>query len=281
MLTRNVLILSVIFNVVLLGAAVFLRLDNGSLSEQSRTLIAERDKAIAEAKMQEMTAVNLQKKLNVLSQAANNVDDDESREQLLKSIELKDEMIAALRQELQNTGRGNRERQAGNREQRGANQETAQERMERMQREDPERYAQITARRQQMEERAAKRDEFFSAIDLSQLPSRQRKTVSDYQELLRSNQELMQSAAQGDRESGREMWENQRAMATMSTEVRSILLEQYGRSIGATGSQLADQVNQILDMTSSGFGGAPGATQGGRGGAQGGRGGNARGRGGR
>ena len=207
MLTRNLLILSIVLNVALAAAAMFFRLDNSSLHEQCRALSAERDKAIAESRTMELNAQALQNKLNAMAQTAE-TPEDESAERLLKDIAMKDEMIAALRKELDNSDRQRPERQTTDR--------------------------------------------------------RQRQAVSDYRELLKANQELMQSAMTGDRESSREMWENQRAINEMAADVRTILLEQYGKSIGATGAQLADQVNQILDATSSGFGGFGGG-RGGRG----------------
>lgn len=265
MLTRNLLIISIVLNVALAAGAMFFRLDNSSLHEQCRALSAERDKAIAESRTMELNAQALQNKLNAMAQTAE-TPEDESAERLLKDIAMKDEMIAALRKELDNSDRQRPERQTTDRRQRdnNNNRESIQDRMERMRTEDPERYEQMMTRRREMEERIAKRDEFLNAIDTSKLSSRQRQAVSDYRELLKANQELMQSAMTGDRESGREMWENQRAINEMAADVRTILLEQYGKSIGATGAQLADQVNQILDATSSGFGGFGGG-RGGRG----------------
>ena len=265
MLTRNLLVISIVLNVALAAAALFFHLDNSSLQEQSRALSAERDKAIAETKTLELSVQALQKKLNALAQTAAEPA-DESNEQLLKAIAMKDEMIAALRQELDNSDRVRQtQNQRPERRQRDNTSESIQDRMERMKTEDPERYEQMMTRRREMEERIAKRDDFLNAIDLSKLPQAKRQAVSEYRELLRANQELMQNAMNGDRDSGREMWENQRAINDLSAEVRTILLEQYGKTIGATGSQLADQVNQILDATSSGFGFGGGAGRGGGG----------------
>ncbi len=258
MLTRNLLIASLILNVALAAAAMFFHLDNSSLQEQRQALSAARDQAIAETKTLELNAQALQKKLNAALAQAAALPEDESKERLLKDIAMKDEMIAALRKELDNSSQARQDQNQGQRperRQRDAPQESIEDRIERMRTENPERYEQMMTRRREMEERIAKRDDFLNAIDVSKLPAAKRQAVTEYRELLQANQELMQSAMQGDRESGREMWENQRAINDLSAEVRTILLEQYGKSIGAGGAQLADQVNQILDATSAGFGG--------------------------
>ncbi|NLF60588.1 MAG: hypothetical protein GX574_05500, partial [Lentisphaerae bacterium] len=71
MLTRNLLIASLILNVALAAAAMFFHLDNSSLQEQRQALSAARDQAIAETKTLELNAQALQKKLNAaLAQAA-------------------------------------------------------------------------------------------------------------------------------------------------------------------------------------------------------------------
>lgn len=257
MLTRNLLVASLVLNVALAAAALFFHLDNSSLQEQRQALSAARDQAIAETKTLELNVQAMQKKLNALTQAAE-LPEDESKERLLKDIAMKDEMIAALRKALDNSNAARQNQpQRPERRQRDRDipRESPEERMERMRTENPERYEQMMTRRREMEERIAKRDDFLNAIDVSKLPSAKRQAVTEYRELLRANQELMQSAMQGDRDSGREMWENQRAINDLSAEVRTILLEQYGKSIGAGGAQLADQVNQILEATSTGFGG--------------------------
>ncbi|HOG51100.1 MAG TPA: hypothetical protein PKY10_10965 [Lentisphaeria bacterium] len=257
MLTRNLLVASLVLNVALAAAAMFFHLDNNSLQEQRQALSDARDQVIAETKTLELNAQAMQKKLNALTQAAA-LPEDESKERLLKDIAMKDEMIAALRQELDNSSASRQSQNQGQRperRQRDTPRESIEERMERIRTENPERYEQMMTRRREMEERIAKRDDFLNAIDVSKLPAAKRQAVTEYRELLRANQELMQSAVQGDRTSGREMWENQRAINDLSAEVRTILLEQYGKSIGAGGAQLADQVNQILDATSTGFGG--------------------------
>ena len=146
MLTRNLLVASIVLNVALAAAALFFHLDNKSLKEQSGALSAERDQAIAETKILELNAQTLQKKLNALAQTAAEPA-DESNEQLLKAIAMKDEMIAALRKELDNSDQARQtQTQRPERRQRDNPGESIQDRMERMKTEDPERYEQMMTR---------------------------------------------------------------------------------------------------------------------------------------
>ncbi|MGI5923365.1 MAG: hypothetical protein GX945_04600 [Lentisphaerae bacterium] len=252
----------------LAAAALFFRLDNLSLKEQFAKLSDERNNALAELAAVDKDRQILQARLNA---NVNNdeKDDDEDNEKLLKLLEQKDKDIVALKEALANEQAARRqperdrpERGGERGDRRGGN---MQERMERMREEDPERYEQIMTwrdnARKQAEEQQRKREEFLDKINTARLNDTQREIINDYRALLQTNHELALNAMSGDMESGREIWENQRAINDLSQSVRDILIEQ------AAGSKTAQEIKAILDITNTGPAGF-----GGRGGFGGGRG---------
>lgn len=274
----KIIIALIALNLCFAAAALFFFLDNGSLREQFAALNQERDDALAKLTIADKDRQLLQTRLNASAQASEEAD-EESNEKLLKLLEQKDRDIVALKDALASADRqvaaqanaqqNDRRRPTRNDNERRGN---MQDRMERMRAENPERYEQMIAwrenARKQAEERQQKRDEFLDKINTARLSNSQRDAINDYRALLQANQELAANAMAGDQESGREMWANQRAINELSNSVRDILIEQ------TAGSKTASEIKTILDITSAGGfgGGLGGGRSGGPGGGPGGRG---------
>lgn len=272
----KIIIALIALNLCFAASALFFFLDNGSLREQFAALNQERDDALAKLTIADKDRQLLQTRLNASAQASEEAD-EESNEKLLKLLEQKDRDIVALKDALASADRqvaaqanaqqNDRRRPTRNDNERRGN---MQDRMERMRAENPERYEQMIAwrenARKQAEERQQKRDEFLDKINTARLSNSQRDAINDYRALLQANQELAANAMAGDQESGREMWANQRAINELSNSVRDILIEQ------TAGSKTASEIKTILDITSAGGfgGGLGGGRSGGPGGGPGG-----------
>ncbi len=267
---QKIILALVVLNLCFAASALFFFLDNRSLKDHFAVLSEERNDALAKLAAADEDRQLLQARLNA---NANNddTDQDESNEKLMKLLEQKDKDIIALKEALasadkQAADQPERPRPDRGNDRRGGN---MQERLERMREEDPERYEQIMAwrenARKQADEQQRKREEFLDKINTARLNDAQREAVNDYRALLQTNHELTLNAMNGDMESGREIWENQRAINELSQSVRDILIEQ------AAGSKAAEQIKAILDVTNTapaGFGrggfGGPGGPGGGR-----------------
>ncbi|MBR4220211.1 MAG: hypothetical protein IKR81_03580, partial [Victivallales bacterium] len=103
---------------------------------------------------------------------------------------------------------------------------------------------------------------------MNRLNSDQRQAVTDYQSLIKANEELMASMREGNGfENMREIGANQRRINELSSQVRDVLIEQYADGLrSGSGAQAAEEIKNILDATSSGFGGPAGPPPGGFGG---------------
>ena len=263
-------------NVALLATSAFFYLDSNSSKEVAQSLATEREEAIAKVTELEEKNKTLSQRL-ALSQQNTSSEDADAVARLKQALDEKDAEITRLKATA-NSGnrRGDRDRD------RGPNRENMQERMERFREENPELYARMQNQREEfqkrMEEHAAKRDNYVNNIDTSRLSVQQRRTVSDYQALLKTQEELRQTMqnGNGDRDSWRQMFENQRQISQMSGDIRNILLEQYASTISSSNSAaVATEIQNIIDATSNfGGGGGFGGGQGGRGpgGGRGGRG---------
>lgn len=250
---KKIIVFLFAITVCFAASTLFFYLDNASLKEQFAALSHDRDDAIAKLAAVNQEKQLLQARVNAL---LNNQDDDntDSADKLAKLLQQKEQEFAALRQELEKA------RAATSTETPDRRGRSMQERMERMREEDPQRYEQMQAwrenMRKQMEERQLKRDAFLNNLKTARLTDAQREVINDYQAILQANQELAANAMNGDMESGREMWENQRAINELSESVRDILIEQ------TAGGKVAADIKTILDITSpggpGGFGGRPG-----------------------
>ena len=252
---------------VLLGTSAYYYLDHASQAEMIASLTQERDDAIAQKTTAEENSKKLRGRLTLLSQSgassAANASDN-----LAKVIDEKDAEITRLKRQLEQAGNRQNDNQRGNR--RGGGRENFQARMERMKQEDPERYEQMMSnmekRRQEMEKRITQRDQYISNIDTSRLSYEQKNVVEQYKSLVQTQAE-QRAAMQNGNGDFREMMDTNRQVGQLSTQIRDILIEQYAGSS-------AEEIKNIINATSTGFGGfggGPGGFGGGPGGFGGGQ----------
>ncbi len=157
--------------------------------------------------------------------------------------------------------------------------------MERIKKEEPERYAQMTnhwARaRQHRIARTQSRMDFLSSIDTSGMSAEARKTHEALQEAIASREQLsekMQKAmdmSDEEREAAfKEMHETNRRIHELGRQERDNLLTQTAEALGFQGddaAEVVETVKAIYEATESGHGFGPGGPGGPRG--RGGRGG--------
>jgi len=273
---KHLLAITIALNVVLAGATAYFYVDANSQSNLAKSLGEERDSALARLTELEDAQKTLSSRLTA-AQQGNETPVDANAERLRQAIDEKDAEISRLK------ASANRPAPPQNRERnrnRGGWNGNFRENMERLKTENPELYARIQAqqedRRKRMEERNARRDQYLNNIDTSRLTATQRQTVSDYQALLKANEEIRQGMESGeiDNESRREMFDNMRQIGQMSGEIRNILLEQYAGTISPSNSAaVAEEIQNIIDATSPFPAGGPGGPGGGPGGGFRGRGG--------
>lgn len=161
---------------------------------------------------------------------------------------------------------------------------------EKMKKENPERYAQITNHmaniRRDRQERAQKKSDFFASIDVSGMSEGARKVHEELRDLIAKREEFeakMQQLHESEAdvsfqdmgEAFKEMHETNRRIRELSLQERDNLMVEAARGLGFDGGD-ADEVagifQEIIDNTESGwdgFGGGRG--RGGRGGRGGGR----------
>ncbi|MBQ6471632.1 MAG: hypothetical protein IJJ33_06590 [Victivallales bacterium] len=255
---KPLIILMIALDVVLAGATAYFYVDANSQANLAKSLGEERDAALAKLTELEDAHKTLTARLNA-AQQGNEAPTDADAARLRQAIDEKDAEISRLKANANRTA-PSREREHGNRN-RGGGPGNFRENMERLKTENPELYARIEERRKKMEERTLRRDQYLNNIDTSRLNATQRQTVSDYQALLKANEELRQSMENGesDNESRREMFDNMRQIGQMSGEIRSILLEQYANTLSSgNGAAVAEEIQNIIDATSAGPGGGPG-----------------------
>jgi len=146
------------------------------------------------------------------------------------------------------------------------------ERMARFEKEDPQRFAQMTNHFAQMRrrrsERAAMKIDFLSSIDTSDMDDAAREAHAEYQDLIARRdilEERIHNPDLTDEERAElfgEMRENDHAMRRLSQVERDNLLAQTAAIIGLTGDdavELAETIKDIIEVTdgSSGMRGGP------------------------
>lgn len=161
---------------------------------------------------------------------------------------------------------------------------------ERMKREDPKRYAEITNHMARMRarnlERAQNKIDFFSSIDVSSMTPEARKTHTELQDLIAKREELDQRAHEAMEnnenvsfEDGMTFFEQRhemdRKINDLSRQERKNLFNETARNLGLEGEDAAaftDTIQEIIRATDNGWGGRGGRGPGGRGpGGRGGR----------
>lgn len=164
------------------------------------------------------------------------------------------------------------------------------EMMERMKKEDPERYTQMTNRFAQWQqfrrERQQTKLDFLSSIDTTHMSASERATHERLQNLIVQREEMeaeIPTMGEADEETRREffgqMMELNREIGELNGSERKILLGETAKILGlgdADANALVETVQDILEVTEGGFGGPGGGGPGGRGGPRGGRGGRGR-----
>ena len=162
--------------------------------------------------------------------------------------------------------------------------------MERLKKEEPERYAQITNSMAQFRrhrlERAQSKIDFLSSIDTSRMSPAMLKVHSDLQDMI-EKREAVEEKMRGfmdmtdleRREAFQEIGEIDGKIRELSRAERDNLLVQTAEALGFQGddaAEIIDTVKSIYEATDNGFGFGPPGGRGGRGGrgGPGGRGGN-------
>ena len=154
------------------------------------------------------------------------------------------------------------------------------ERFERMEKEDPARYAQMTNHfakmRERRLERAQSRIDFLSSVDTSSMSPRARKTHEELQDMIARREELAERMHQkdlGDEErrlTMEEMHETEMAMRDLNMAERANLLAQTAEALGLDAAEAAEMtatINEIFEATGGGSRmGPPGPPPGGAGG---------------
>ena len=141
------------------------------------------------------------------------------------------------------------------------------ERFERMEKEDPERFAQMTNRFAQMRNRQFRRAqskiEFLSSVDTSGMGEEALKTHEELQEMIARREELAEQLQRRDisdderRAVFDELRSTGRSMDALGRAERDNLLLQTAASIGLSGEDAADfssTIKAIIDATDGGMG---------------------------
>ena len=270
--TKKAFIIALVLDVAFLAMAGYFYTDAKAQNELSATLAEE--KAAMDAKLANIQKENasLKNRLQLFSTEGSDNKNAELQK-MTRALDEKDGEINRLKKliaqnnanppQQDNRGERNNYRQRVNPE----------EMMARLKENDPERYQQIMEQRekhrQMLKERTEKRDNYLSRLDMNKLSAEQKQAVSDYQALLKTNEELRASMSEaGDMSNFREVMRNQAEIGNMSASIRDILIEQFA------GQNVAEEVKNIIDATTvegRGFRGGPGGGFGGPGGGFGGR----------
>lgn len=273
--SKKFAIVMLLSTVLFIAVSAIVYQDNVTLRSHLNEMTAERDTFLARTGELELELGRLRnRKAGALTAIeAESSNDVAALEQLL---DRRDAEVAELKQQLARSPNPPAVSERGNR--RGGG--DMQDRIERLREENPEAYERMQTMREEMrkrrEETAAKREDYLKNLNLKALSDKQREAVQDFRALMAANQDLMASMESGDmsRDNMREMMENSRAINAMSTTVRDILISQLGQKLGTDGNSLANGVNDIMEITGSGFGGGFGGFGGGgarRGGGDGGQ----------
>jgi len=135
------------------------------------------------------------------------------------------------------------------------------ERMEKMSKEDPERFAQMTNRmarwRQRRVERANAKLEFLGSVDTSGMTAEQKQAHEKYQELIARREQLEEKMhnpemTDEDREDiFRDMRETDHALRHAARTERETLIDQTAKALGFTGDDAAAVSATIRDVIGS------------------------------
>jgi len=153
------------------------------------------------------------------------------------------------------------------------------ERMEKMAKEDPQRFAQITNRmarwRQRRAERASAKLDFLESVDTSGMTDEQKNTHESYQDLLVRREELEEKMHNPDMTDDdradimREMRETDHAIREQAKQERETLIAQTAKILGFTGDEataVSATIQDVVNSTESGHGFPPPPPDGGPGG---------------
>lgn len=260
--TRKAFIVALVMDVVLLAAAGYFYAEAKAQGELSSAIAEE--KAATEAKLANLQNDNasLKNRLELFSASGSDTKNADLAK-LTKALDEKDSEINRLKKLIaQNNANPPRQDDRGDRNNRPRF--NPEEMMARIKENDPERYQQIMDQRERhrqvLKERSEKRDNYLSRLDMNKLSAEQKQAVSDYQALIKTNEELRASMSEeGGMSNFREIMRNQAQISNMSTNIRDILIEQFA------GSNVAEEVKNIIDATTvegrgfrGGFGGPGG-----------------------
>ena len=252
---RKAFAVSLVVNLVLLGAVVFFRSDRAQLAEMNASLENEWHEAIAaNEKLKEESAV-LRNRLESQAQSSNAGGD---YERLKTVVDEKDAEITRLKKQLEARNA------AGGPGAFGGMRGGFREQMERLRETQPELYgrmeSQMEKMRQDMARRSEMRDKYLDEIKTVKLNAQQRHALEEYKALAKESAEQMDAIANGgleDMEAMGKVMINRMNMERLSGQIRDILLEQYAGSA-------ASDVKNIIEATTvdrvmpGGFGGGPG-----------------------
>ncbi len=249
---KKILIVALVLDVAFLVAAVYFYSDSKAQEELMTVLTEERNAAIGKITSLEEDIKALRSRIALLAKSSG-ASDSAELDRMRRNIDEKDAEINRLKNTIsRNADNGTRDQRAERPGGRGGRRGNPEEFMARLKEENPERYEQIMnereRHRQEMEARVEKRNVYLEKINLDKLSSDQRQVVSDYQALIKANEELQASMREGgNMDSFREVMRNNMRMNELSGSVRDILIEQYA------GSGMAEEIKNIIDATSSGF----------------------------
>ncbi|MFA6929408.1 MAG: hypothetical protein WCT05_03700, partial [Lentisphaeria bacterium] len=240
-------------NLFFFAAAFYFYQDHASLSEQLREVAESRDTLMAEKVTLQAENLRLKNRLDNKVELPHNSGQEIAN--LEKLLELREEELVQLKKQLEHSSQpaaGISAQENASSRRRGGN---MQERIERLKEENPEEYERIQNRmaefRKSREEQIDQRELFFKNLDLAQLSNEQRSTLTEYQDLLTRNDEVLNTLGQGEQPADfQEIMEQSRALHEMSETVRDILLQNLGKQIGTGGEVLSDNVKEILQITS-------------------------------
>jgi hypothetical protein len=255
-LKKSVVLLLCGGNLLFFAVATYFFQDHSSLQEQLQEMTVSRDTALSENVTLQAEIKLLQSQL--VSRSSTPRDSDQEIANLEKLLDFRDEELEQLKKQLDGQSPANRTAPvAWQDRERSPRRGNMRERMERLKAENPEEYERIQTRmnefQKQREEQSARRELFFKNLDVSKLSKDQRQIVSEYQELLAANEEMVNTMWQGgERANFQEMMEQGRAIREMSETVREILLQNLGNQVGIGGENLSNNVQEILEMTSMG-----------------------------
>lgn len=273
---KKLMVTSLVINVLLLAAGAFMYVDGKSQTALIDELTEERDKAIAQNTEYESEIKNLRGKLSLIAESGK----DEDAARLKSSIDEKDAEISRLKAQLaQNGNRPGRPPEGGRLGPGGPGGNNPERMLEQFRENNPEAYERFVSERDRImkeeSERNANRERLMANIKKDSLTDKQREALEKYSDLVKTNEELRANSQNGNREDFMKMMQNQLMINSyMSGEIRDILVEQYVDTLRkGSGEAAAEEIKNIINATSQGFGGGfgggPGRGFGGFGGGPG------------